>query len=109
MNGKTDMSNENLKGYVKVESERLAKLETKVDGVEDDVHAIKSDISDIKQDSTESKIALTRIASTLETLNDLKPRVTSLERFQYRVLGFLCALMTLVTLFGPSIRAFLLG
>lgn len=103
------MGTENSKGYIHVESERVAKLESEVDRVQRDVGDIKVDISAIKQDGTETKIALTEISMTLKAINDVKPRVEALERFKYRAMGMVAVIMFLLSMFGPNIRAFVFG
>ncbi|AUR91046.1 hypothetical protein vBVpPvVp04M_00013 [Vibrio phage vB_Vp_PvVp04_M] len=89
--------------------ERLAKLEQKVDGVESDVHEIRTDISSIKQDSFDNKIALTKIAVAIESMNDIKPRVERLEQFKYKAIGVISVFTILISIFGQDIRNLFLG
>ncbi|WVH05498.1 hypothetical protein KKJFFJLC_00016 [Vibrio phage vB_VpaS_PGB] len=103
------MGTENSKGYIQVESERIATLEAEVDGIHRDVGEIKSDISAIKKDGTETKVALTEISMTLKAINDVKPRVEALERFKYKAMGVMAVVMFLLSMFGPNIRALLFG
>lgn len=102
----------NNSGVIRVEAERIARLETEVEGIKEDVGDIKSDIAEIRKDGNTTSVALAKISVILdntskvsEDISLLNNRVTKLELWMYRILGGGSAIGIVWLVFGDHIKS----
>lgn len=91
-------------GFLKVETERVAKLETEVEKINRDVGEIKSDIRAMRDLNLSIEKSLAKLSHIAEQQSKIEPRVTALERMVTRFAGGFTVALFLLTFFSDYIK-----
>lgn len=81
-------------GVLKVEKDRIIRLESEVENIKDDVGEIKTNVSDIRKSNITIEKALVKLSMIADSNQRLEPRITSLEKIVWRAIGGATTIVT---------------